>query len=174
MKFTNSALAAALAVGSAVAVPMNAARNYHDESPLYNLPTEAPITVTKYLPLPAYTPGVYPPGGASSWGTGTGYPKPSVSNFPVHPPPVSSSSVSFPTEFPTVSISSSASAPTHTSPTYAPGVPGIPAVPVAPGAPGQYHGPQKNIIVVIKDINIEVIHVEELIEIDIKNIGKSK
>lgn len=123
-----SALAAALAVGSAMAVPMNAARHIQPEVPACSgVPT---VTVTEILP------------------------------FPSQPATVPSSS---PEEFPVSSVLSAVPA-SSAGVSSVVGAPSLPTPPVGvPGAPG-------NVIVIIKQINIEIVEVENLINVDIELI----
>lgn len=143
MHFFTSALATALAVGSAMAVPMNVERGL----PLPACSGAPTVTVTEFLPSPSNS-----------------APPHSLPSLPISHPQVPVSQVS--------SVAPVSSDTPVSSAAPAPALPSAPPSPPAVGLPDKNGGGVPNVIVVIKEINIEIIEVEKFIDIDIETIRK--
>ncbi|KAK4214293.1 hypothetical protein QBC37DRAFT_421583 [Rhypophila decipiens] len=130
----NSAIAAAVVVGSAIALPLNLDHGLPQLPVCSGAPT---VTVTKFLPFPSHS---------------VSHPPHSISGFPTSLPAVSSTS--------SVTL-----APVFALPTEPPSAPAV-------GLPDKGSEGVPSVIVIIKEIDLELIKIEELVDVDIELIQK--
>ncbi|KAM7219107.1 hypothetical protein V8F06_005545 [Rhypophila decipiens] len=135
----NSAIAAAVVVGSAIALPLNLDHGLPQLPVCSGAPT---VTVTKFLPFPSHS---------------VSHPPHSISGFPTSLPVSSVPAVS--------STSSVTLAPVFALPTEPPSAPAV-------GLPDKGSEGVPSVIVIIKEIDLELIKIEELVDVDIELIQK--